>query len=245
MKTTLILGLIILFPLIGFSQSNSSIDIVTGIEYSYRNLSISNQNEILVRIMDNRNQVESGKLNWRFGFNYNQKLTKYLYFKTGLRLASIGHKGEKRTGLIWPSESEDGVFVADPNLPSESQLIFDNWFIEIPLAIRFQSNSKKLNPFVEIGASPSIYLTTKTKHRTDINSSNEFSRNNDINKLQWVGFISLGANYNWNESIQFFGQPTIRYHLTKIAEGIIDENLYNFGIEVGVRKLLNTNGASK
>jgi len=159
--------------------------------------------------------------------------------KTGLRLAIIGYKGENRTGLRWGSEHDGmGGWVLDPTLPHEIQLIDDYWFIELPIGARIRLNNKKLNPFFEFGVSPSIYLTTKTKIITDIDTSTKFNKNSqdEFNKIQMVGFISLGMNYYLNENIQIFGQPIIRYHLTKMADALINENLFNYGIEIGIRK---------
>ena len=190
-------------------------------------------------ILENRDNKESAKFNWRIGFNYNRRLTSKIVLKTGLRLASVGYKGEKKTGLRWGSEHDGmGGWIPDPSLPHEIQLVHDYWFTELPIAGRFEINQKKLSPFFELGISPSVYMTTRTKTITDIGTNSEF-QNGDVhnfNKLHIVGFISFGLNYSINDRNQLFGQPTFRYHLTKLADAPISENLYNFGIEIGIRR---------
>ncbi len=235
MKAKLIATLILLIPVLGFSQINQSIDFIGGIEYSYRNLTTSSNDATVLATLKNLDDKESGKFNWRIGFNYNRRLTNRLFLRTGLRLASVGYKGEKITGLHWGSE-ENGT--TDPSLPHEIQVVADYWFAEIPIVGRFELNEKKLAPFFELGISPSIYLTTRTKEITDIGTDAKFRNNdaNNFNKVHIVGFLSFGINYSINERFQFFGQPSIRYHFTKLADKPIEEYLFNYGIEIGIRK---------
>ncbi|MCB0562487.1 MAG: hypothetical protein KDD09_26225, partial [Phaeodactylibacter sp.] len=60
---TLIL-LLLSMPLLAFGQSNSSIDLITGVEYSYRTLSTSSSDAIINGIMERRDE-ETGKLSGR------------------------------------------------------------------------------------------------------------------------------------------------------------------------------------
>jgi hypothetical protein len=214
-----------------------------GIEYSFRNLSTSSSDNSIIEIFESREEQETGKLNWRAGFNYNKKLAKKLYLKSGLRLASVGYKDEKRTGLTWPSEHDGmGGWTPDPNLYHESQLVHDYWFIELPIAGRFEFSDKKFSPFIEIGVSPSMYLTTRVSSITDIGTDNSFEKNelSTFNKMHLVGNFSIGFNYLLTEQLQFFGQPIIRYHLTKLYDdALIESHLFNYGMEVGIRRKLN------
>jgi len=57
-----------------------------------------------------------------------------------------------------------------------------------------------------------------------------------FNKVHFVPYISFCLNYAINDKVQLFGQPTIRYHLTKLSDAPISEYLNNFGIELGIRK---------
>ena len=239
MKEKFIAVLILIIPILGFGQINQTIDFISGIEYSYRNLTTSSEEGIAVGMMENRDDKETGKINWRLGFNYNLRLSNKIFLKTGLRLASVGYKGEKKTGLRWGSEHDGmGGWIPDPNLPHEIQLVHDYWFTEIPIAGRIEINKKKLSPFFELGVSPSIYMTTRTKTITDIGTDSEF-QNGDVhnfNKLHVVGFLSFGMNYSLNDKFQIFGQPVFRYHLTKLADAPIGEYLFNYGLEIGIRK---------
>ena len=232
--------LVLVFPFPAFSQTNASIDLVAGLEYSYRSLSTSSKDEIVAGILEGRNDKESGKLNWRAGFNYNRRLSNRFHLKSGLRLASVGYNGEKRTGLRYASEFvTPDLWVPDPSLPHEVQFIYDYWFIEIPIAGRFEFTNRKIAPFLELGIAPSVYVTTRTKIVTDLGTDVNFDNGVDafdFHQFHLVGFVSFGVNFSINERMQLFGQPTFRYHLTKLVDAAIEEHLFNYGIEIGVRR---------
>jgi len=238
MKTKLITILILILPILGFSQINQSIDFVSGLDYSFRQLSNSSEDPIIELVKKNRDELEIGKLNWRIGFNYNNKLSSKIFLRTGIRLASVGYK-TKKIGLRFGSQHDGmGGFTPsnDPSLTSEIRLVTDYWFIEMPVAGRYEISQKKIAPFIEFGISPSIYLTTKNKSKTNLSSNSEFDKEDIIKNFHVVGFISFGINYSLNEKFQFFGQPVFRYHFKELADTPISERLFNCGIEIGVRR---------
>lgn len=240
MKTRILSFLLFLLPTVGFAQFQSSIDFIGSIDYSYRALSTSTTIPVIISTFEKRERTETGKLNWRVGFNYNQKIAERLYLKSGVRLASVGFKGEKKTDLIWGSEHDGmGGFIPDPNAPKEFQSIPDFWFLELPLIGRYEFASQKVIPFLEIGLSPTIYLKTRNKVITDIDETIISYKSNSFNNLQLVGNVSFGLNYNLNEQLQLFGQPIFRYHFTKSENTPIEERLFSGGLEIGVRRKIN------
>ncbi|MEM9820455.1 MAG: hypothetical protein AAF985_05265 [Bacteroidota bacterium] len=122
MKTSLLLSLAMLWPFLGFGQFQQSIDFIGSIDYSYRQVRSTRSgpriSEILEQIVG-----ETGKMNWRLGVNFNQRIKNNFYFKTGLRLASVGYKGP--------------VITDRPAGSLLVQTITDFWFAEIPLAACF------------------------------------------------------------------------------------------------------------
>lgn len=247
MKCLLFTVLIALLPILGISQAASSIDVVSGLEYSYRTLSQIEPNVLNIPSSIETRRDETSKLNWRAGINYNQPITNNLYLKTGLRMASIGYKGRNFTDIRWPSENNGGTWVPDPTLPREIQLIWDYLFLEIPIAVRWEFGTKKITPFIELGTAPSIFLTTKTTTKTDQETTTQIGidESNEFNKLHLVTFAAFGLNYSINDHLQIFGQPTVRYHVTNLSKGPVKENLYNYGIELGLRKKFGNQPAEK
>jgi len=241
MKTISIFSVCIFLPFLILAQGNSSFDLVGGIDYSFRQLSSDSEEQIVEVILDQREREEA-KVNWRAGFNYNQQLTTKTFLKSGVRLASVGYRDQKLTGLMWGSEHDGtGGWTPDPSLPHEIQLSFNYLFVEIPIAFRYELGDKKVSPFVEAGIAPMVYMTTNTKRVTDIDVNNSFTRNtqDDFNKLHLAGTMSLGINYKLNDKLQIFGQAVGRYHFTKLYDAPIAEHLYNYGLEFGLRCLLN------
>ena len=146
MKNILSTLILLLFASIVYAQHNSSIDLIGSIEYSYRTFTYSGSEEFLINSVEERNAEEEGKSNWRFGFNYNKKLTDNLFLKTGLRLASVGYNGGYNDGLRWGTD-HDGMGGFDPSLnpdlPRSVQFIYNFIFLEVPIVARWELSDKK------------------------------------------------------------------------------------------------------
>lgn len=227
-----------LTPFLTNAQFNSSLDFVAGLDYSFRTLSAEASDSTLQSIIDSRNDRETAKLNWRTGFNYNKRLTGNIYLKTGVRLSNLGYKSEYTVAGIWPGE-HDGNGQGNPIVTTdEFKFVYDYWFLELPIAARYELNNKKWSPFIEIGFAPSIFLTGRTEKTQNGETSISYGDpiNTGTNTLHLSGFLSVGVNYTVNNNIQLFGQTSFRYHLTPLADTSITGNLYNYGIEFGARK---------
>lgn len=235
MKTTLIATLVLIIPFLGFSQLNQSIDFIGGMDYSYRSLSASGEDANLMVVIGVRDNNEIGNVSWRVGFNYNLGITSKIFLKTGLRFASVGYQKKKMELRLGNGQSP-----TEPGLPTEIQTAYDHWFTEIPIVARYEINQKKLSPFFELGILPSIFMAGRTRTKTNLGSDSKFWDTDiyQFNRLHIVGFISFGLNYSLNDNYQLFGQPAFRYHFTDLVDKPIGERLYNFGIEVGVRRVL-------
>ncbi|MEM8907191.1 MAG: hypothetical protein AAGD05_05030 [Bacteroidota bacterium] len=237
MKTNLVL-LLFLFPMLSWSQNKSSIDFIGGLEYSNRTLNVDDFNP-----GPGFDVLGSGKLNFRLGFNYNHRLAGKIHLKTGLRLASVGYRNQRLEDLRWGSEfNSNGEWEPDPTLPRELQLSVDYWFLEIPIVGRFEFNNKKFSPFIELGCSPHIYLTTRLTEKTNLATDTQFRNTAPIaqlNTFNLAASISMGFNYRFSPQWQLFSQPIFRYHLlnTSKRDGI-NEHLYNVGLEFGIRRKL-------
>lgn len=226
MKTILFF---LFLPLCIWGQSQSTIDFVGGVGYSFPNFNVTAPD-----IPDFQ-----GRFNFRFGVNYNRRIGKQLWLKTGARFARVGYKTGKLTNLRWGSENENGVWVPDPTLPRESQSFNDYLFVDIPLAIRYEFGKKKLRPFAELGVSPYIFVTRISKKVTDLETSTKILRNiGGFRNFHLTGQLSFGLDYTLNEKWIFFGQPIFRYHFTGLTQGS-QERLYSIGLEFGARLQLN------
>ncbi|MBK7426572.1 MAG: hypothetical protein IPI60_05850 [Saprospiraceae bacterium] len=237
MKLQFTLILILLVPVAGFTQMNSSWDIIAGVDYS-NSILFAQRNTGLRNVAGVMNDSQQGKLNWRLGGNYNMRVGSNAFFKTGIRLASVGYV-YANDNLTWGSEHNGmGGHSPDPDLPHSARFSFDYWFIEIPVAFRFERGNDKFSTYFEAGVSPSIYILSRQIIKIDNDKTIRFSQGNQFhqfNIIHLVGTFAWGINYNISERVQLFAQPTLRFHLTPIADSPIEEYLYNVGLEMGTR----------
>ncbi|WP_238749361.1 outer membrane beta-barrel protein [Neolewinella maritima] len=232
--------LLFLLPQLSIGQASSSVDLVLGLDYTYRSLRVGDVPDILKDFTVVRNREEAPQLQWRAGVNYNRRLGSRFHLRTGIRLANVGYRGQKFTDLRWGSEfSGNGQYVPDPSLPHESRSSYSYWFIEVPLVGRYAFSGRRFSPFVELGLAPSVYLTTRTRTVTDLDKFTEYQRDpsSEFNKVHIVGLITFGTNYTLTDRLQLYAQPTARYHLTSLYDAPIQEQLFSVGLELGVRRL--------
>lgn len=228
-----------------YSQFAYSIDLVVGPEYSYRNLLVTDDaanvdQDILQRNLSLRDG-ETAKRNFRFGFNFNKYIDNGFYFKSGLRYVSGGYNGEKQTDIEWPSEvDENGNYTPDPALFHENQFIYNFRFIEIPGIFRYHISDGRFAPFIEAGLSLHIYAHTITKQITEFGTTvNKFHDGEANGDLSTVGVFSIGFEYLLNTDYALFFQTAGRYHLVPRRQSVvIQDHLYNFGVEFGMRRRL-------
>lgn len=154
----------------------------------------------------------------------------------------MAYKSAKTTDLIWPRELDNvGSVIEDPSLPKEIQFFRNFLFIDIPIAGRFEFNTKKISPFIELGLFPSVHITTQTKVETDIDSRIEFrdGTNYIFKRINFSGFVSLGLQYTVTDSFRLFVQALSKYHITAFTNARIKERLFKYDIQFGIRRNLN------
>ena len=236
--------IIVLTPLVLFSQNNSSIDLIIGGDYS-NHLRWQKDHEILHTFpLEDLNEEKKGKSNFRAGINYNFPISKKIFLKTGFRIISVGYSTNLNYNdggqiIVTPTSIENYI---NDSYKLKKKYIYDYWFIEIPIVLRYELGDKIFVPFIEVGISPNLYITTRHQEIKGNENNIEFRRNksDQFNKVQMVASISAGVNYNYSSKIVIFGQPTFRFHLTDLTKSeYSNEYLYNFGIETGIRFLIN------
>ncbi len=237
MKRLPIFTTLFFLPLLIFSQMNTSLDFVGGVDIGYRNLRTSGAPSVVTI----RNITELSKVNFRVGFNFNKKIANKIYFKTGLRFANVGYKNKEEELRFGDQVLEELINPGTVNFSSR-QLFYNYLFLEIPIVARYEFSQKRFKPYVELGVAPSLFLKSRNKLVID-DKSQILDENDDLydyNKVHFVSVISIGGSYAINESLQIFAQPTFRYHLTKLIKDVpVKENLWNCGLEIGLRKGLN------
>ncbi|MFT5382837.1 MAG: hypothetical protein ACI8VT_004115 [Saprospiraceae bacterium] len=247
LKTWLLLFLFL--PILATSQQNSSIDIVLGSDFTYRILI----GESSTSSKSLRNERESGLINFKYGVDYNLQFRKNLIFKTGIRIAKIGYNNNySYTSFVFlePLTTEELLAIlngeeippSQPNNNHKVNIKTNHQFIELPVALRYLFNKKKLSPFVEFGLSPYLYVNTHTKGSVneDTIDSNRRIENKDFRKVNLMLMVSFGVEYKVVNNLKIFFQPNYRLSLLKKSKnGPIKEYPYSLGLEFGIRKYLN------
>ncbi|MFK7776198.1 MAG: outer membrane beta-barrel protein [Saprospiraceae bacterium] len=229
-----ILFLIFFFPI--FLWSQSKIEILSSLDYSYRDFGNSG-------IVQSIRSSEIGKLNYHFDINYNQQLREKLWLKIGLGFSSMGYKTKNKEiiGRIDEQGNYDPYFSSGEFLQTK----YDYHFLEIPIALRYEFLQNKIKPFIEIGITTNYYLQSTVrffKNGDKIGSEKE--RREEINQIQFAPTLSFGLSYEINEKWELVAQPNFTYHVTKnykesadlsLSNGLLKEHLWSAGISFGMR----------
>lgn len=226
MKNILLASFSILAYL-SIGQTSSSIGIMGSLDYTYRYIDTKLYSK------------ESGKLNYRLGINYDRKISNRCWIEVGVRYASVGYKIDEKN-IKWGSEYDTlkGMWIPNPDLPHKLTSYIDYLFIEIPVCLRYQLSKSKWNPYFIAGISPDFYINTKVKNVTELYTTNNTEKTYFFKKLNFSAIVGFGFDYAITQNCEVFGQPSFRYYFTNIQNQPIEEYLYSFGIELGVRKNL-------
>lgn len=237
----LLLTLFLCLPLFLFAQSNSKLEVLGSLDYSYRH----HANSGIVQSVSASNK---GKLNYHFQLNYNQKLKERLWLKIGLGLASTGYKTDLLELRFGSQHDGQGGF--DPFLSSDEtiQTKYTHQFLTVPIALRVDFLEKKLKPFVEIGLSTNYYLRSITSiFINGDKSDSRKERENQISQIQLAPTLSCGLSYEINERLELVAQPNFTYYLTStykestdlsLSNGLVKEHQWSGGLAMGIRMKL-------
>jgi len=224
MKQLLGTVLILLWVVNVDAQFIHSTDIVAGVGSSFR---IIDGDGSMTELR--RNELEVAKINGHIGFNYNYKIGKSMFLKTGVRFLSLGYK----------TIAQELVF---PNRPSQFiTFSYDYFFIELPINVRYEfKTEKKLVPFFELGVAPMfLYSNRKVESREgqeDVSTKERLGV--EFNKTHLALNANMGLIYSFVElETQLFLQGGFRYDFTSLVDQDgFSESLYAYGVELGVRR---------
>ncbi|MEL6866989.1 MAG: hypothetical protein AAFP19_21370 [Bacteroidota bacterium] len=212
-----------------------SIDLVIGGDFGFRILDQDASQNDIINAYDNRNLFENYKLSHRFGFNYYHGIGPNLAIKTGLRWANPGFS----ISAISPIDINQDI--------NEIQKIYDEYgttyrynyqLLEIPLGLKFVLPKSVCNPFFEVGIAPNYYRKTVVEQKGPFGESFSNAIEEDINRWNFVGFLSAGGNFAISNSISGFTQMVGRYQINSLRKSALSERMISLGIEIGIKYYL-------
>lgn len=217
------------------SKLSNSIDVVIGGDFGFRMITRTSSDPETQQEFENRRNLEKYKLNYRFGFNYYQGITGNLSIKTGLRFANPGFSISD-TNLEDLNEDINGI---EKKWISEgSEYRYNYHMIEIPLGVKYVISNTYCDPYFEAGLSANVYWKTIVQERFHKGGSESNSISEDINRVNWIGFVASGGTFDISRKISGFIQLMARCQINNLRSGDLNERIISLGLEAGGRYYL-------
>lgn len=225
----LLATLLFILPSFIFSQSNFTIDIYSGVDVSWRNLSssdVSNNREI-----EERDTIEQSRVNPKIGLGLNKRLNQNLWIRFGVGFQNAGYVGR----IVENPISIGGISTLDRIVTQ-----YDYWLLNLPLSLRYEIPKNNWSLYIEGRLSPTILFKKGTRitefpTREFTESSERFSR-----VLPTIMLLP-GFNYKAPNHSEIFVQLNGRYSFRSIVDEPVEEFLKGLGLEIGFRKALHIN----
>ena len=222
----------------GYKISNS-IDLIVGVDIGFRVIDTKNSSSAARAEYENRSKFETYKANYRIGFNYIHGIGERLSIKSGIRLSNPGFSvsGVEDIDI---NQSLNSIEKQKNNTLGGFIYNYGYQLFEIPLGLRYTLTKNNCEPFFELGISNNLYWRTKIirKRVGRGGYSSEVIKESEINRLNFVGFISTGGNINLNEDFSLFSQLIARYQLNNLRKSELSERIVSIGLEFGLRRYI-------
>jgi hypothetical protein len=229
----------ICLPLSTWCQCSTALDISIG---GFRTDLVYSADEPWLHQALNSPENSRAKSNIHASASYCTYINHHLYLKVGLQIAAMGHKYRNFTRLGYGSQFIESLVwrpVTTEVLQSINRLQFseNHLFIGVPFILGGSVGKKKLQPFIEVGAGPALYVRTRLRQSTNLGREHRVDNISipEHNKFQIAGTLSLGLNYAIAKDLVLYAGPTVRYHFTPVLDAPVTWNLYGLGVSAGVR----------
>jgi hypothetical protein len=191
-----------------------SIGISFSPDYSFRRLVANSSSKWMKQSFDT---LEVAKFGFTTGINYQFQLNEKIELVSGLLLSDKGEKTKKQ-------------FSSKPALFNYNNHFY---YLDIPLAVKYNLIRKNIKFFVFSGLSCNVFLTQKITQVTGYTNDDVITKNFNKNGYRSINIAVLAGcgmecpiSKNWN----FRLEPTYRYSLNSIANTPIKKHLYSVGL---------------
>lgn len=216
-------------------RQQDAIDIVVGGEFGLHLISGKTADESTAAMVHNRQGYENNKLNYRFGLNYYLGLSPSLSIKAGLRYANPGFATSPVEAF---DPTQDINTVVKHFEPFGSEYRYEYQMFEFPLGVKYTLINSVCEPYFEAGISPAVYWRTLVQQRSYGGGTSFTEIEEQINRVNFIGFLSVGGNLNLTQSLSGFTQLIGRYQLNNLRKGPVQERILGLGLEMGLRYYL-------
>lgn len=215
-----------------------SIDVVLGGGLGFRHLSTANPD--LEYQLRNRKTAESFKFNYSTGINFNIGLTGNLAVKTGLRFSNPGYSISRVEQIDFTQDINEVEKIVPFTSDSETAYRYKvhHNLTQIPIGVKYVARGGFCEPYFELGVIPSFYGVTRVSGFDVNGNKTEIKIEENINKVNFISFISVGGNYKISDNLSVFTQISGHYQLNDLRIESARERLLGVGFEVGVRQYI-------
>lgn len=202
------------------------------ISYRYLNNQLGNNNSS--NIINYRNTNESPKYGYNLGLNYAYYLNEQVNLEIGLGRANLGYRNPN---LIFGDDIDTSGYIG------RSTLIYNFYYFDMPLKFQYAIGKGKWRFAFTAGFSFQYLTDLKWKR-----ISKKYSGEVEIERqtAQYTGrrfnlapMAGLGLQYfaddHWNIQLK----PTYRYGAISLNNTTLTENLWSFGMDLGINYLFD------
>ena len=181
--------------------------------------------------MELRNDMESARFGFTSGFTAKYQFRPRFALESGLQFVDKGDKHK--------FDSDDFVTIdpdtdpTDPSIPEKGKIKYHYYYVSVPLKVSYYLLQKDFDLFLTLGASADYFLTGRQKSIVHFPEETQRESNKidgNVNPFSVVGFAGFGIEKNIAQHLQFRLEPLFRYSLTPLAEGLLNEHSYSFGL---------------
>ena len=195
----------------------------------YNNRILSSDGSMAAGIVkDNRNKKEVGQIGYTAGLTVNYTMNKKFSIETGVQYAQKGYR-TKKENLVWPQPS--------PAFPTTSKFIYDYFFLDIPLQVKYTTGSGNCRFFYTAGLVMNIFLEGEATGIFEYaNGSKDKSTGpatNNAKKISLSPLLGAGVDYTFKPRMHFQLAPVFRYGITKMIDAPVSEHVWNAGLNLG------------
>ncbi|MGC4103306.1 outer membrane beta-barrel protein [Ferruginibacter sp.] len=197
-------------------------------DHSFRTLVYHSGDAPTDLVIKSRNDNELAKFGYTAGLNVYFKCSRRVGFETGIQYANKGYQTKEQQLVYAPP---------DNTLPSTQKINYTYQYIGIPLKLKLHFGTGQLQFNTGLGFVTSILLNAKENitygYLNGTSQKKSSSSTSGFKKLDFSPVISAGVNYQLNNKLQLFAEPSFRYNVLKTKDASISEHLWSAGLNVG------------
>ncbi len=217
--------------------------IMIGVNFStdicYRQIINSTDDAFADLIIKSRNNSEVPKIGFHTGLKFMYQINQNISFESGIQFASRGYQ-TRNQNMIYEDPIGGVNSVPNDHSPVKIRIIYNYYFIDIPLGLNFTFGKKKVRFISSIGLNVNYFI--KTINTAVITySDGETERHTSFvvkkNHLQIINLspaMGAGIVYSLRDNLFLRIESCFSYGLMPIQTSPVRDFLYNGGLNMAI-----------